>query len=123
MKKVAGSLKLALAQFRELEAFAQFASDLDADTKRQIDRGRRMTELLKQLQFQPLSVELQVMSIYAASNGYFDDVEVSDIQATEASLLAFMQSSKSELLKKIAGGDWSKETEAEVKAACEEFKK
>lgn len=123
MKKVAGSLKLALAQFRELEAFAQFASDLDADTKRQIDRGRRMTELLKQLQFQPLSVELQVMSIYAASNGYFDDVEVADIQATEASLLAFMQSSKSELLKKIAGGDWSKETEAEVKAACVEFKK
>lgn len=123
MKKVAGSLKLALAQFRELEAFAQFASDLDADTKKQIDRGRRMTELLKQPQFQPLSVEKQVATIFAASKGYFDDVEVADIQATEERFLTFMENSKSELLEKIAKGEWSDEVEDGLKAACEEFKK
>jgi len=122
MKKVAGSLKLALAQFRELEAFAQFASDLDADTKRQIDRGRRMTELLKQKQFAPYPVEEQVASIYAASNGYFDDVAVEDIQETEEKLLTFLRSSKSELLAKVAGGDWSDETSEGMKQACEEFK-
>ena len=123
MKKVAGSMKLALAQFRELEAFAQFASDLDADTKRQIDRGRRVTEMLKQPQYQPLSVEKQVAIIYAMNNGFFDDVDEATVSEKETAFHAFMEKSKSALLEKIAGGAWGDEVEAELKAACEEFKK
>lgn len=123
MKKVSGSLKLGLAQFRELEAFAQFASDLDPETKKQIDRGRRMTELLKQPQYAPFEVEEQVVSIYAASNGYFDNVEISEISQIEKKFLEYMKSSEAGLLKKIAGGEWSDETEAELKKACEEFSK
>ena len=82
-----------------------------------------MTELLKQPQYSPLPVEQQIASIFAASNGYFDDVAVEDIQATEKRLLQFLITTKGELLKTIASGDWSKETEAGLKAACEEFKK
>ena len=123
MKKVAGSLKLALAQFRELEAFAQFASDLDPETKKQIDDGRRMTELLKQPQYAPQAVEHQIVSIYAASNGYFDDVEVENIKEAETKLIEFMSKSKQALLDKLAGGDWSDEVQEALKSACEEFNK
>jgi F-type H+/Na+-transporting ATPase subunit alpha len=123
MKKVAGSMKLALAQFRELEAFAQFASDLDPHTKKQIDRGRRITELLKQPQYAPLAVELQVASIYAVDNGYFDDIEASDVPAEEAKFLNFMKKSKAALLEKIAGGSWDDEVKNGMKDACTEFKK
>ena len=76
MKKVAGTLKLDLAQFRELEGFAQFASDLDADTKRQIDLGQRLTEVLKQPQYSPMEVEDQIAVIFAVSNGYFNHIPV-----------------------------------------------
>ncbi len=123
MKKVAGSLKLALAQFRELEAFAQFASDLDPDTKRQIERGRRVTELLKQPQFSPMPVEEQVIGIYAINNGYFDEVPVEQIRDTEQKFLAFMRSSKSALLDKIKAKEWGDEVEGGLKEACAEFKK
>ncbi len=123
MKKVAGSMKLALAQFRELEAFAQFASDLDEDTKRQIDRGRRITELLKQPQYAPLPVEQQVASIYAVDRGYFDDIDTNNVSEKEAEFLSFMQKSKGALLKKLSSGTWSDEIEKELKDACEEFKK
>ena len=85
MKKVAGKLKLAMAQFREMEAFAQFASDLDPETKKQIERGQRITELLKQPQYQPVAVEDQVVSIFAVNNGYFDGVAVKDISVAEKS--------------------------------------
>jgi F-type H+/Na+-transporting ATPase subunit alpha len=123
MKKVAGSMKLELAQFRELEAFAQFASDLDIETKKQIDRGQRLTELLKQGQFEPLSVEKQVVSIFAASNGYFDDIEVKNINEIESKMLHFFEASKAKVLEKIASGDWSEETQKMVKESIEEFKK
>lgn len=123
MKRVAGKMKLELAQFRELEAFAQFASDLDADTKKQIDRGQRVTELLKQPQYAPMSVEKQVVSIYAASNGFFDNVDVAHIKDTEEKLLTFFEKSKAPVLAKIAGGDWSEATEKAVKEGCEEFAK
>ncbi len=123
MKKVAGKLKLAMAQFRELEAFAQFASDLDQETKKQIDRGQRMTELLKQPQFSPVPVAEQVVAIYAVSNGYFDDVAVADIRAAEERLITFVQSSKPALLERIAGGEWSDEVEGMLKDACSEYKK
>lgn len=123
MKKVAGKLKLAMAQFRELEAFAQFASDLDQETKKQIDRGQRMTELLKQPQFSPVPVAEQVVAIYAVSNGYFDDVAVSDIRAAEERLIAFVRNSKPVLLERIAGGEWGDEVEGMLKDACNEYKK
>lgn len=123
MKKVAGSLKLSLAQFRELEAFAQFSSDLDADTKKQIDRGRRLTELLKQPQYAPMSVEHQVAVMYAASNGYFDDVAVDHIRDAEKKFLNFTETTKRPLLDKIAAGKWDEEVESGLKSACQEFKK
>ncbi len=123
MKKVAGKLKLAMAQFRELEAFAQFASDLDADTKKQIDRGQRMTEYLKQPQYSPVPVEEQVAGIYAISNGYFDAVPVADIKDAEEKFLTFLRSSKRTLLEKMAAGEWSDEVEGALKDACKEFAK
>ena len=123
MKKVAGSLKLGLAQFRELEAFAQFASDLDPETKKSIERGRRMTELLKQPQFAPQPVEEQVVSIYAMSQGLFDDGEVVKVKETEEKLINFMRASKSTLLEKIKKGEWNEEVEKELKEACKEFTK
>ncbi len=123
MKKVAGKLKLAMAQFRELEAFAQFSSDMDPETKKQIDRGRVLTELLKQPQFAPMSVEHQVASIYAANNGHYDGIEISAVKPTEAKLLAFMDKSKRALLDKIKAGEWSDEIEKDLKASLEESKK
>lgn len=123
MKKVAGSLKLGLAQFRELEAFAQFASDLDPETKKSIERGRRMTELLKQPQYAPQAVEEQVASIYAMSQGLFDAVEVTAVKETEQKFLEFMTKSKSTLLGKIKKGDWNEEVEKELKEAIKEFSK
>ena len=123
MKKVAGKLKLAMAQFRELEAFAQFSSDLDADTKKQIDRGQRIAELLKQPQFSPMPVEEQIAVIYAVNNGMFDSVEVSKVKETEKDFLLFMNKSKKVLLDKLSAGTWDEETEKELKEACAEFKK
>lgn len=123
MKKVAGSMKLALAQFRELEAFSQFSSDLDPETKKQIERGRRLTELLKQPQYSPYAVEEQVLSIYAAGKGYFDDVEMSMVRDAETKMIAFMRKTRAALLERIAKGEWSDEVEAELKAGIEEFKK
>lgn len=122
MKKVAGSLKLGLAQFRELEAFAQFASDLDPETKKSIERGRRMTELLKQPQYAPEPVDEQVVSIYAMSQGLFDAVEVTKVKETEKKLIEFMRASKSALLEKIKKGEWNEEVEKELKSALKEFK-
>lgn len=123
MKKVAGSMKLALAQFRELEAFAQFASDLDADTKFQIERGRRITEILKQPQYSPISVALQVASIFAVDRGFFDDIEIKNVSTKESELISFMENSKTKLLDKISAGEWDEKVETELKSACEEFKK
>lgn len=123
MKKVAGSLKLGLAQFRELEAFAQFSSDLDEDTKKQIERGRRLTELLKQDQFAPLKIEKQVVSIYAAGNGYFDSVEIKDVPATEKKMHEFFETSKADVMEKIKAGEWSDDVQKGLKDGCEEFVK
>lgn len=123
MKKISGKLKLAMAQFRELEAFAQFASDLDPETKRQIDLGQRVAELLKQAQYSPLRVEEQVVSIYAVNNGYFDDVAVAHIREAEAKLLDFVRKSKRGLLSKLSAGEWDEAVEKELKDACAQFKK
>lgn len=123
MKKVAGKLKLAMAQFRELEAFAQFASDLDPETKKQIDLGQRITELMKQSQYSPMAVEDQVAVIFAANNGVFDEVEVAKVSEAEKKLVEFMNKTKRALLDKIAANEWDDEVESGLKSACEEFKK
>jgi F-type H+-transporting ATPase subunit alpha len=98
MRQVAGSLRLDLAQYRELAAFAQFGSDLDKATLNQLNRGRRLVEILKQPQYQPLGVEKQVIAIYAATNGYIDDVAVENVQAYESELYQFLDTRKPQLL-------------------------
>jgi F-type H+/Na+-transporting ATPase subunit alpha len=123
MKKVAGSLKLQSAQARELEAFAQFSSDLDADTKKTIERGRRITELFKQAQFAPLKMEEQVASIYALNAGFYDGVEPAEVAGKEEKYLAFLRSVKSPLLEQIKGGAWGEEVENGLKDAMQEFAK
>ena len=120
MKKVAGRLKLDLAQFRELEAFTQFASDLDPATKKQLDRGTRIIEILKQPQYSPLPIANQVSSIYAINNGYFDETPVDKVQEKEKRLHKFMEQSKKPLLKTISE-DWNEKIEADLKKAMEEF--
>jgi F-type H+-transporting ATPase subunit alpha len=101
MKQVAGTLRLELAQYRELAAFAQFGSDLDAATQRQLARGQRLTEILKQDQYEPMKVENQVVVIWAASNGYVDDVPVEDIRRFESELLKYLDNAGGPLLAAI----------------------
>jgi F-type H+-transporting ATPase subunit alpha len=101
MKKVAGSIKLELAQYREMAAFAQFGSDLDASTQRLLARGARLTELLKQPQYAPMPVEEQVASIYAGTQGFLDSVDVKDVVRYEAAMLSFLRSEKADVLKAI----------------------
>ncbi|CAN5377372.1 F0F1 ATP synthase subunit alpha [soil metagenome] len=124
MKQVAGSIKGELAQYREMAAFAKFGSDLDVSTQNLLARGARLTELLKQPQYSPLSVEEQVVSIYAGTRGYLDKVAVSDIGRFESELLARMHSNHSATLDAIRTQKaLSKELEAELKAAIESFAK
>src|SRR6185312_8061323 len=101
MRQVAGTLRLDLAQFRELAAFAQFGSDLDKATLNQLNRGRRLVEVLKQPQYQPLPVEKQVIIIYAATNGYLDPVPVEQVRAYEIDLYKFLDTRKSGLIKAL----------------------
>ncbi len=123
MKSVAGRLRLDLAQYRELEAFASFASDLDAATKRQLERGARTVEVLKQGQYQPMPVEQQVMIIYAVTNGYLDDVELAHIRDWERGFLEFMSASHPQVGEKIRTQKaLSKDLEAELKAALGAYK-
>ncbi|MEM8734149.1 MAG: F0F1 ATP synthase subunit alpha [Planctomycetota bacterium] len=124
MKKVAGSLRLDLAAFRELEAFAQLGTELDPATQAQLDRGYRMVELLKQPQYAPLGVGEQVIGIYAASKGFMDDVDVANISDFESKLLEFMRDRKQDVIDKLVeAGDLTEEVESGIKAAIEEFKK
>ncbi|MBR5883256.1 MAG: F0F1 ATP synthase subunit alpha [Mailhella sp.] len=123
MKQVAGTLRLDLAHYREMAAFAQFGSDLDKDTKAILDRGARMTELLKQPQYQPMPTEEQVASIYAASRGFLDDIEVKDVLPFEAGMLEMLRSEKPDILADIR--DRKKlddDLEARLTAAIKEFK-
>jgi F-type H+/Na+-transporting ATPase subunit alpha len=124
IKKLGGGVRLALAQYRELAAFAQFASDLDEATRKQLERGRRVTELMKQLQYAPLSVSDMAVTLYASNEGYMDDVEVTSILAFESGLHQFMKTKHADLLNKIeTTKDLDKDAEAALKAACTEFKK
>ena len=124
IKKLGGGVRLALAQYRELAAFAQFASDLDATTRAQLERGQRVTELMKQKQYSPLSVAEMAISLYAANEGYLDDLQVSAIQSFERALHQYMHQSFGALMQQIdASGDWNKDIEASFKQALVEFKK
>ncbi|RZU40753.1 F0F1 ATP synthase subunit alpha [Edaphobacter modestus] len=123
VKQVAGQLKGDLAQFRELAAFAQFGSDLDAKTQAQIDRGKRLVELFKQSQYSPISVEIQVAVIWAAQNGYLDDVPVERVKEFQAKLTEFLNTRKAELLQSIATEKTlSQVLIGELKAAADQFK-
>ena len=124
MKKVSGSIKLELAQYREMAAFAQFGSDLDASTQKLLNRGARLTELLKQPQFSPMPFEEQAVSIFAGTNGYLDAVPVDRVTAYEADMLAFMRSDHADVLKTIReSGDFTDDTKAKVVAALDAFAK
>jgi F-type H+/Na+-transporting ATPase subunit alpha len=124
VKKLSGGVKLALAQFRELAAFAQFASDLDPATRAQLDRGQRVTELMKQSQYAPLSIAELALSVYAAEKGYLDDLPVNKVLPFEKGLHSFMHQNHEELMKKIvATGDWNGEIEGVFKASLDEYKK
>ncbi|WP_336367876.1 F0F1 ATP synthase subunit alpha [Marinobacter sp. C2H3] len=123
MKKLGGGIRLALAQYRELAAFAQFASDLDDATRKQLEHGQRVTELMKQNQYSPMSVAEMGTVLYAANEGFLDDVEVDKVVAFEASLMDWMRTEQSELLAKInEKGDYNDEIAAGLKAALEKFK-
>ena len=123
VKKLGGGVRLALAQYRELAAFAQFASDLDAATRKQLERGERVMELMKQKQYSPLTVAQMAVSLYAVENGCVDDIELEKVGAFEAALHSFMTSSHRELMEAItASGDYDDEIEAKLKAAVDDFK-
>ncbi|WP_010215930.1 F0F1 ATP synthase subunit alpha [Sphingomonas sp. PAMC 26621] len=124
MKKVSGSIKLELAQYREMAAFAQFGSDLDASTQRLLNRGARLTELLKQAQFQPMPFEEQTVSIFAGTNGFLDTVPVNAVVRYEQAMLSTMRSDHADLLKDIRDKrDLSKETTEALKSALGAFSK
>ena len=123
IKKLGGGVRLALAQYRELAAFSQFASDLDESTRKQLERGERVMELTKQNQYSPLSVGEMAVSLYAVDKGYVDDVEVNKVVAFEAALHDYLRSSEKELMDEInATGAYNDDIEAGIKKAIETFK-
>jgi F-type H+-transporting ATPase subunit alpha len=124
MKQVAGSIKLELAQYREMAAFAQFGSDLDAATQRLLNRGARLTELLKQPQYQPMPVEEQVVAIYTGVKGYLDRLPVNAVGRFEGEFLRLMRSKHKDVLDAIrTSKQLTPDTEGKLKAALDEFAK
>ncbi|HHH39832.1 MAG TPA: F0F1 ATP synthase subunit alpha [Sedimenticola sp.] len=123
IKKLGGGVRLALAQYRELAAFSQFASDLDEATRKQLERGERVTELMKQKQYSPMNVAQMAVSLFAANQGYLDDVEASKVVDFEAALQGYMTSSHQDLLDRInESGDYNDEIEQALHAAIKDFK-
>jgi F-type H+-transporting ATPase subunit alpha len=123
IKKLGGSIRLALAQYRELAAFAQFASDLDEATRKQLEHGQRVTELMKQKQYSPQSVAQMGVVLYAANEGFLDDVPVNKVVDFEAAMLSYMDAEQADLLAKInEKGDYNKDIASDIKAALETFK-
>tara|TARA_B100001996_G_C18643701_1_gene586595 strand:- start:74 stop:1618 length:1545 start_codon:yes stop_codon:yes gene_type:complete len=123
IKKLGGGIRIALAQYRELAAFAAFASDLDDATRAQLEHGQRVTELMKQKQYSPLSIAEMGVSLFAANEGFLEDIELNKVLDFEAALLSYMNSEHGDLLNKInETGDYDDETEAQFKSALEKFK-
>ena len=124
VKKLSGGIRTDLAQYRELAAFAQFASDLDDATRKQLERGRRVTELMKQVQYAPMSIAEMAITLFAVNNGYFDDVEVGRVLAFENGLLQFVKTKNAALVSKILSAkELDADGEKQLVAAIEEFKK
>ena len=124
MKKVAGSIKLELAQYREMAAFAQFGSDLDASTQKLLNRGSKLTELLKQNQYSPMTIAEQVVSIFTGVNGYLDDLELNQIRDFEKDLFELIKSSHSDIIESInLSGDLNDDNSSKLTSIIEEFKK
>lgn len=123
IKKLGGGVRLDLAQYRELAAFAQFASDLDESTRKQIERGQRVTELMKQKQYSPLSIAEMAFSLFAANEGFLDDVEVSKVVSFEQALHSYLKSNAADLVKRINdSGDYNDEIAGEMRSTVEKFK-
>jgi F-type H+-transporting ATPase subunit alpha len=123
MKKVAGTLRTEMAQYRELEAFAQFGSDLDKATQRQLNRGRRLVEVLKQPQYKPIPAEKEIMILFAAANGYLDELPEKTVSEYEGRMLENMDSRHPDLLKRIKeSGDINNELEGQLIKALDAFK-
>ena len=124
MKKVAGSIKLELAQYREMAAFAQFGSDLDASTQKLLNRGSKLTELLKQDQYSPMPVAQQVIAVFSGVRGFLDDVELSNIKNTEKLIYEKVKSAGPEIIDNInKTGKLEEKTEKKLTSIIEEFKK
>ena len=121
MRKVAGTLKLELSQYRDLEAFSQFGSELDPDTQRTLARGERLVKTLNQSERNPMPVEVQVAQIYAATNGYLDRIVADKVEKFLSELSESLRGNEPELLKKIAGGDWSDETKQALDEAVNTY--
>jgi F-type H+/Na+-transporting ATPase subunit alpha len=121
IRRLGGGIRLALAQFRELEAFSQFASDLDEATRKQLERGQRVTEVMKQKQYAPMSVAEMALSIYAVNNGYMDKVELKKVVAFEAALQAFAHTSYSKELAAINANPKLKDQEETLKKIVQDF--
>jgi F-type H+-transporting ATPase subunit alpha len=123
IKKLAGGVRTNLAQYRELAAFAQFASDLDEATRKQLERGQRVTELMKQKQYAPMSVGQMASTLYAVEKGYIDKVDVTKVLAWEEGLHQYLATSQKAVLDKLDTGDWSDAIEADLKAAMDAYGK
>jgi len=124
IKKLGGGVRLSLAQYRELAAFSQFASDLDEQTRKQLERGERVTELMKQKQYSPLSVGEMAVSLFAADQGYLDDVDVAKVVDFEAAMHSYLDAEHADLMEKInESGDYDDEVEAAMRGALDAFKK
>ena len=124
IKKLGGGVRLALAQYRELAAFAQFASDLDEATRKQLERGRMVTELMKQPQYEPLQVWEMALTLFAVNNGYFDDVDVKKALSAERAMRAHIKGKYGDLVNRIeASKDLPKEDEDKLHEAVKDFKK
>jgi F-type H+-transporting ATPase subunit alpha len=123
IKKLSGGIRTALAQYRELAAFAQFASDLDEATRKQLEHGQRVTELMKQKQYAPMSIADMSLSLYAAERGFLQDIELAKIGAFEQALIAYFNRDHAALMAKInEKGDFNDEIDAGIKAGIEKFK-
>jgi len=123
IKKLGGGVRLTLAQYRELAAFAQFASDLDETTRKQLDRGQRVTELMKQKQYAPLTVADMALSLFAANEGFLDDVEIKKVVDFESAMHAYVRSNHGELFTRINDtADFNDEIAAGMRKAIEDFK-
>ena len=124
MKQVSGTLRLELAQFRELEAFTQFGSDLDSDSKRRLEKGKRIVEVLKQDQYNPMDVEKEILILYAVVNDFLSDIDVSDIRKFEAEFLEYADTHYRDLLKEIVEvGALTDEIKVKIENSILEFKK